>query len=262
VSLERVAPPIELSPWIEHLWSVSWALPPGTTHRSQVLTHPTVHLTVEWGTGPRHGFAMPAALVHGVVTRTFSIDLTGSGEVLGLRFRPGGFGAFTGRSVADWTDRVVALVEVFGADAATLTDAVVGEADLAARARTLCGFLGARLPDPDPVYDRLLGVVAIMLDDRTLTTVKAVANSTGLSTRTLQRLFHRYVGVGPKWVLQRFRLHDAVGLIDAGEVDDLAALAATLGWYDQAHFGRDFTDVVGVPPGRYLADARASAAPG
>ena len=63
------------------------------------------------------------------------------------------------------------------------------------------------------------------------------------------------MGVGPKWVLQRYRLQDAVAMIDAGEVDDLATLAAGLGWYDQAHFSRDFSQVVGTSPGRYLAAA-------
>jgi AraC-like DNA-binding protein len=57
-------------------------------------------------------------------------------------------------------------------------------------------------------------------------------------------------------VLARYRLQDAAALIDAGEVDDLAALAADLGWFDQAHFSRDFRAVVGVPPSAYLQRAR------
>ena len=72
-----------------------------------------------------------------------------------------------------------------------------------------------------------------------------------MSERTLQRLFRRYVGVGPKWVLQRARLHDAVDRIDAGRVTDLASLALELGWFDQAHFTRDFTALVGQSPAAY-----------
>jgi len=78
----------------------------------------------------------------------------------------------------------------------------------------------------------------------------------GIPLRTLQRLFRRYVGVGPKWTLQRYRLHDAVTLIDTGAVDDLAELAASLGWYDQAHFTREFTSLVGMPPAKYAARSR------
>jgi AraC-like DNA-binding protein len=257
LSLERLAPPEDLATWVEHLWTVTWALPPGATYRSQVLTHPAVHLAVEWGDQPHRGIAMPASLLHGVVTRTFDIDLAGTGGVVGVRFRPGGFGAFTGSAVAQWTDRVVALRSVFGPAADELTTSVLVERSLAGQAERMHAFLARRIPDRvDRAYDELLGVVSVVLHDRSITTVAAMTAATGVSARTLQRLFRRYVGVGPKWVLQRFRLHDAVASIDAGEVEDLAALAVELGWYDQSHFSRDFADVVGVPPGRYLAEAR------
>ena len=73
----------------------------------------------------------------------------------------------------------------------------------------------------------------------------------GVSVRTLQRLFARYVGASPLWVLRRQRLQDAVAALDAGEGQDLAALAAELGFADHAHLTRAFTAVVGVPPSRY-----------
>ncbi len=259
IQVVRTAPPAELAPWVEHLWSVRWDLPRGASFTTQVLTHPAVHLTVEWGLPDRYGMAMPAALLHGVVTRRFDIDLVGRGGVIGVRFRPGGFGAFCGRPVAEWTDRVVALPDVFGTGATELTAAVTAAEETEEQGRLVTDFLAARRPPPDPTYDEVLAVVTAMLEDRTLTTVQAVTDATGLPVRTLQRLFRRYVGVGPKWVLQRYRLQDAVEAIDEGGVDDLAALAAGLGWYDQSHFHRDFTSTVGVAPGRYLADARATA---
>ena len=86
--------------------------------------------------------------------------------------------------------------------------------------------------------------------------VEQVAALGGVSTRSLQRLFAGYVGVSPKAVLARYRLQDAAATIDAGEGDDLAALAADLGWFDQAHFSRNFRAVVGVPPSVYLQRAR------
>jgi transcriptional regulator GlxA family with amidase domain len=83
-----------------------------------------------------------------------------------------------------------------------------------------------------------------------------VADHGAMSIRSLQRLFATYVGVSPKAALARHRLQDAAALMDAGEVDDLAGLAASLGWFDQAHFSRDFRSVVGMPPSAYLQRAR------
>ena len=254
-TLTRPAAHADLSPWVERYWTVRWQLPPGTSYTSTILTHPSVHLSVESGVGPRHGFAMPEALLHGVVTRTFSVELTGSGRVFGVKFRPGGFGAFTGRDVASLTDRVVPLTDLFGEPARDLLRDVC-TADDDAATRLMDAFLLERRAGPDERYDELLGIVAGMLADRDLVTVEAVSERFGVTARTLQRLFRRYVGVGPKWVLQRFRLHDAQLLLESGEAPDLATLAADLGWSDQAHFSRDFQATVGTPPGRYAASAR------
>nr|WP_281497362.1 helix-turn-helix domain-containing protein [Ornithinimicrobium sp. F0845] len=72
-------------------------------------------------------------------------------------------------------------------------------------------------------------------------------------------MFSQYVGASPLWVLRRYRLQDAAALIDAGEGEDLAALAASLGFADQAHFTRAFTAVIGVPPSVYRAGVRPGA---
>jgi AraC-like DNA-binding protein len=81
--------------------------------------------------------------------------------------------------------------------------------------------------------------------------VEHVARITGTGVRALQRLFGEYVGVSPKWVIARYRLHEAEARLSAGEDVDLAALALDLGYYDQAHFTRDFQAIVGRPPAAY-----------
>jgi AraC-like DNA-binding protein len=69
--------------------------------------------------------------------------------------------------------------------------------------------------------------------------------------RRLQRLFTDHVGVGPKWVIRRYRLHEAAARAADGTGLDLVRLAADLGYSDQAHLTRDFTSIVGLPPARY-----------
>jgi AraC-like DNA-binding protein len=257
-TLGRPAAHADLAAWVEWYWTVRWDLPPGASYLSQVLTHPAVHLTVESGVGPRHGFPLPASLVHGVVSKRFDILLRGEGRVFGVKFRPGGFAAFTGlgagADTAAYTDRVVSLADVLGdADTAGRLQAdILAADDDAERVALMDAFLIARRPaELDPRYAQLLEIVAAMVADRELTSVQAVVDRFGIEQRGLQRLFRRYVGVGPKWVLRRFRLHDAQTMLDAGEVDDLAALAVSLGWFDQAHFTRDFHDAVGVAPRVY-----------
>ena len=77
--------------------------------------------------------------------------------------------------------------------------------------------------------------------------------ASGLTARSLQRLFAEYVGVSPKWVMRRARLHEAAQRASGGEPIDWAELAADLGYADQAHLSRDFTATLGVSPTKYTS---------
>ena len=239
--------------WVENRWSLRWRLPDGRWFDSEVLPHPTCSLTVELGSHPRAGVpAGEIVIVTGVCTRRFDVDVRGWGRVVGLRFRPGGLSALTGLPASAWTDRSVTAGEVLPAAlVTTLADpelAASGTPWAEAAEDGLAALAGDR---PDPRYDLLLEVVADMLADRTLLTVAQVADRHGVTVRTLQRLFTHHVGVGPKWVLARYRLHDAVSELHDGFDGTLTDLAVRHGWYDQAHFTREFTELVGVPPSSY-----------
>jgi AraC-like DNA-binding protein len=91
-----------------------------------------------------------------------------------------------------------------------------------------------------------------MLSDPDITRVEHLCALAGCSARTLQRLFREYVGVTPKWVLQRIRLHEAAERMVEGE-GDWASLALDLGYFDQAHFIKAFKAVVGRSPAEYAA---------
>ena len=245
-----------LAPFVERYWSVRWDLTGRPPFRSEVLSHPSVNVSVETGDRPRFGFALPAVLVHGVVTRRFTVDLVGTGRVTAVKFRPGGFRAFTG--VLPARNSVMPLRQELGLDPDRLRAAVLAQDDDTDRTAVLDTALAPLAPEPDPAYLELLVVLDRMIADRSLVRVDQVAELAATSTRSLQRAFAAYVGVSPKAVLARYRLQDAAALIDAGEVDDLAALASDLGWFDQAHFSRDFRAVVGTTPSAYLQRARES----
>ncbi|NHA67874.1 helix-turn-helix transcriptional regulator [Phycicoccus sp. CMS6Z-2] len=254
VALERHPVGEAVAPWAENHWGLAWDLPDGRWFASEVVPHPTANLTVERASHPRPNLPPgERVVVTGVATRRFDVGIRGAGVVHGVRFRPGGLAALTGHHAAGWTDRTVPAREVLPAGTvADLADDVLVDDPPAwreAAEAALAAVAAGR--DPDPAYARLIGVVADMLEDRGLVTVADVAARHATSVRTLQRLFKRYVGVGPKWVLARYRMHDVVTALDAGYDGSLADLAHRHGWYDQAHFTRDFAALVGLPPGQY-----------
>jgi AraC-like DNA-binding protein len=235
----RWAPPDDLAPFVEHFWAVRWDLP--EPFLQETLPHPSVHVVVENG----------QARVVGVVRGRFSRVLEGEGRVFGVKFRPGGFYPFVGWPVSRIVNRVVPLREVFGKGSEALAPAVVAQAGEDGMSEVAAAFLRARLPERDLAAEETGRLVERIAADRAVTRVEHLVSGLDWSTRRLQRQFSRYVGVGPKWVIQRYRLHEAVESIKAGAVVDWPQLALDLGYFDQAHFIRDFKALVGRPPAEY-----------
>ncbi|WP_037708700.1 helix-turn-helix domain-containing protein [Streptomyces griseus] len=132
--------------------------------------------------------------------------------------------------------------------------AVLSPDDDHARVAALDAFLLARGPAPDPAAAQARELVELVRTDRTVRRVARLSRLSGLSARSLQRLFAAHVGVGPKWVILRYRLHEALERAEAGTAPEWADLAAELGYSDQAHLVRDFTSTLGLSPTAYARE--------
>jgi AraC-like DNA-binding protein len=247
-SLTRHRPAADLAGVLERHWVVRWDLRGSDPYRAETIPNPCVNLVI----------GSAGSAVHGVVTRRFTRVLEGRGEAVGTQFRPGAFEPFTAIPMANLIDTAVPLLDTFGGGAGTLERDVLAREGDRARIEVVEAFVRGRLPGPDPNRAKVFGIVRSMLEAPADTRVQALTERHGMSVRTMQRLFRRYVGVNPKWVLQRYRLHEAAERIADGE-EDLARLALELGYFDQAHFIKDFKGLVGRAPSEYAEECRAPA---
>lgn len=261
-TLERLDPAPDLAPYVERHWVVSWDLAPGVEFAQTIVPHPCVNLVVE----PRLFAA------HGTPAGLSTKHLSGRGVAVGTKFRPAGFHAFLGRALTELRDRTVPATEIFGPLAAETAEGVLaaaGRGDTAAALAVVTTLLRSAAPVLDPRAEVINALVADVVAARLgpSPTVEDLAARAGVSVRTLQRDFTTFVGVTPKWLLQRHRVHLAAERIAADPRCDLAELATQVGYYDQAHLTADFTFVVGLAPGAYARRcaeqmAGASGAPG
>jgi AraC-like DNA-binding protein len=240
-TLERFAPSPELAGFVERYWIVRWRL--DAPFQQETLPHPAVNVVA--GTH-RTG-------VHGVPTRRFVADLDGAGFVVGAKFRPGGFSPFLRDDAVTLTGRARSLVEAFGEPARALDPAAIADLDDRALVAAMERFLVEREPVRDAGAELATRIVETVHGDPRIARTAELAARFDLSPRTLERLFRRHVGVSPKWVIRRYRVHEACERAKTGTVPDWAALAAELGYFDQSHFIRDFKAQVGRTPAEYAA---------
>ena len=256
--LVRHRPSDALAPFVDFYWILRWDLRGEPPHAQTILPHPHVNLA----------FEAPGAGIFGVDRRLFTREISGLGQAFGVRFLAGGFRPFWQAPISQLTDRVVPAARLFGPRAEKTRQAIMcasggsaGSADIwgawvEADARMIGyaeALLCSALPERDRLADQVAALVSRITTDPRLRRVDELSAASGMTARTLQRLFADYVGVSPKWVMRRARLHEAAERADSGEPVDWAELAADLGYADQAHLTRDFTATIGISPTRYTA---------
>lgn len=225
--LTRYPPADDLAHLIDRHWVVEWDL--REPYTQEIVTHPSVNLVLY----------PDAARVHGVFTGRFRQELVGRAKVVASKFRPGGFHPLHPVPAHTLTDRVV---EGIFAPFARVEDEREQLALIEAGLRAHGFQEDPRVAEISALYEAMLAAEA--------TTVEELCTHAGYSKRTLQRLFREYVGVTPKWVLQRIRLHEAAERMAEGE-GDWPRLALDLGYFDQAHFIKAFKAVIGLTPADY-----------
>lgn len=239
----RHAPAEDTGFFVEHYWMVNWDLSHREPYLAETLPHPSVHITIE---KERSGLG-------GVKKGKFSRWLEGKGRVFGIKFRPGGFYPFIKTPVSKLTDRIVPIDSIFGESALQFEKNILMTEDKSRWIDLADRFIRSHLPEPDENVELINRITTVIMYDRSVTKVDDITDRFDLSKRTLQRLFSLYVGVTPKWVIQRYRLHEAVGQLAENTKVDWASLALDLGYFDQAHFINDFRSLIGCTPEEYLA---------
>lgn len=172
------------------------------------------------------------------------------GATVGVHFKPGGARPFFDVPASDISERVVSLEDVWGPSARLLREQLVDARSPEARVEILEAALLERacraLESP-----AALELSLSSFEESTLNSVAEVNRRTGLSPKRLLALFRDEVGLSPKtfWRIRRFR--GALRDLEAGVLTG-AALAHQHGYFDQAHFLREFKELAGLCPREYL----------
>lgn len=248
-SLMRYEPAEDLAPFIEHYWTVRWDLRGQAPHRQTILSYPNVNISFERENGGTF------AGVYGIPEETYTRHLEGEGAVLGIKFRAGGFYPFWKQPVSGLSGQILSLPAVFGEGGAQWERQMFAMGGEEQMVRLTEQFLRERAPEMDGNLELIGQIVRDVADHRDMTKVEDIVTRFGVNKRTLQRLFSRYVGVSPKWIIQRCRLQEAAELMEKGSSLNWPKLAQDLGFYDQAHFIKTFKAMIGKSPEEYVREA-------
>lgn len=183
-------------------------------------------------------------VVVGPMTRpSFPVFPPGT-EHVAIRLRPGRTQRVLGLPASALTDLVVPVEDVLGAAGRDLDERLTQASGTSARL-TLLGQLPGLAPAAE-LDEAALAALRWLVDGPTRHVTEA-ADRVGLSPRQLQRRVVTAVGYGPKRFQRVVRVQRVLAAVPE-RLGDLAALAADLGFSDQAHLTREVRDMTGRAP--------------
>ncbi len=190
------------------------------------------------GETPGTGIVMQARL-----TEPKPFRYSGTVRMVGVRFRPGGAFPFFG------TDAPVE--DVFGA--AELRDLYgrIGEARRPEETLSLLETALLRRLDTAELSPLAIAALRSLETSHGIVRVERIAEKLDVTSRQLERVFRAQVGYAPKQLARILRARRAKRLLADRRALPLYDVGYSLGYADQAHFTREFKEVIGLTPAAY-----------
>jgi AraC-like DNA-binding protein len=193
---------------------------------------------------------MPKVEVLGQLTKPTRLTVTKGTTVLIARIFPFASALFFPNPVSDFTNHSIDLDDVLGAESTEFYDHLMCADSLEAKVGAFEAFLTRRLQQSLRIPDKTALIRQICRDLQLAGEtfqLRGMAASYGISGRYIQKLFLHHVGLTPRAFFNIGRFNKSLQLIQAQSAS-LTSIAYECGYFDQAHFIRDFKKYTGLTP--------------
>jgi AraC-like DNA-binding protein len=179
-------------------------------------------------------------------------------QLVGIHFKPGGAYPFLNFPLSELHNEIVSGDAIWGGFAAELCERLCAAPSIQARLALFEQLLLTRLCDTPPGLKAVHHGVAEIARHNGALSIEALRDYMGISQNHLLTQFKRMVGISPKALAQLDRLKHILRSVDPTQAVDWTQIAQQSGYYDQAHFSKDFRAFTGHSPTEYLRLRRQS----
>lgn len=190
-------------------------------------------------------------LLAGQITRYFYLQNTGRTGIFALKLQPWAGSYFFHRPMRSLMDQVVSL----SGKPKSIFSQLADSRELSFRERIeLSEKILSEFHPQSSVPVNFKVAVNRVVEEKGMMAIADLSKITGISERSMERYFQYYIGLSPKFYCRVIRLSHIFRLVsERGSWSDISYQA---GFYDQAHFIRDFREFIGEEPSRYGFDEK------
>ena len=251
---EEIAPSPALASYIKCFWTLLDEAEPKGLPREKIMPDGCMELIFHAGAPfrqfrPDGSFELqPRCFLYGQISEYIEIGPSGKSDITAVRFYPFGVYPVLHGPVQVLAGRLVTAAALFGAGGELLEQQLSASGSAAERLDILRQFLEARVqqgPEPDRVVQE---TVRLITEASGQVLIEELAAQQQLSTRQLERKFTAQVGLSPKKYARIVRFQSIFRLLQTQQAGTLTQVAYQAGYYDQAHFIKDFRKFSGLNP--------------
>lgn len=213
----------------------------------------------------RAGRGSFTAVVAGPRTSAGLIAHQGRAFDLSLEMSPAAVRTILGVPASVLSESFVDLRDLWGTRAVEIVDRLAAASSWRDRFGVLDEMLINGVDDSDQPLDTLEIAWRTLVSRGGLMSISDLASEVGYSRRHLHHRFVSEYGISPKQASRLVRFQKSVGQLRdserrrrTGMTDDvsrtLSDIAASTGFYDQAHMTREWNELAGCSPSKWLAD--------
>ena len=174
-------------------------------------------------------------------------------HIIGISFKPEGAFPFFDIPLSEVSGQVIEMDLIWGKWMEEVHEKILDAPDLNAQFGVLEDMLLQRLKRDLYGFETIQYAVSQIAGHKQPRNIKDVTSSIGMSQKHLISQFQKMIGASPKTVQRVYRFIDVLNGMTTSHLSDLGSLAVESGYYDQAHFNRDFAAFCGLTPTQYLA---------
>jgi AraC-like DNA-binding protein len=251
-------PSPSLQPFVKCFWTLEDDIS-GAHVKQRVVPDGCMELIFHYGDHYRQFFEdgsaiiQPRSFVFGQITTYIEIAPEGVSGIVAARFLPEGLMPFLDIPVSALENKAVDTGIVFGEKGKALEQEVLSATTTAARIELIETFLLSKLAEPTTIDSITRSCVELIFQSQGQLDMQEVAGKVNINRRNMERKFTSKVGMSPKQLSRVVRLQATLKMLEQNKSSSLTSLAYENGYYDQAHFIKDFKEFTGMSPKAFFS---------
>ena len=252
-------PSPELQPFVKCFWSLDDEKQDEPV-KQRVLPDGCMEMIFHYGDLYKQYFEddstiiQPRSFVFGQITKYIEIAPTGISGIISARFLPDGLTPFLDIPVSSLENKAVPISEIFNEEGKKLEEDIITANENETRIKLIETFLLSKLTETRTIDAITKSCVDIIFQSQGQIGVVELADKMNINRRNMERKFTSLIGISPKQLAKVARLQATLKMLEQKKFTNLTSLAYENGYYDQAHFIKDFKEFTGIIPKSFFSD--------